>query len=121
MKVWTDKEGKAVSGKEFMTRWKQGIEKVSSLDKVKMQILFTYIVLLGIIIGIISVIYGKMWWLLVVLIGSFGLTIVSLIGIYQQYYAYKNIEDILAKANSQVFDGPVDASKPVEVNNEIKQ
>ena len=95
MHIWKDKEGNKLTPSEFMSRWKSGIQKVSAMDKVKMQLVFTYIIIFGVIFGLISTIIYKQWWLLVILIGALGLNCVSLLGIYQQYFVYKNINSLL--------------------------
>ena len=93
--MWRDREGNKVTAKEFMQRWKGGIEKVTAQQKVKMQIIFTIIILLGVLIGIVTAILTKIWWLLIVLVGAFGINVISFIGILQQYIAYDKIEKAL--------------------------
>ena len=111
MHIWTDKEGNKLTASEFTSRWKEGIQKVSALDKVKMQLIFTFIVLFGIIIGLISVYIAKTWWLLIILIGAFGLNALGLLGTYQQYLAYKKIEDMLNVPDGDVKEAIVDATE----------
>lgn len=92
---WKDRDGKEVTGKEFIERWKGGIEKVTAMQKTKMSILFNIIILIGVLIGIITAILTKVWWLLIVLIGAFGINIISFISILQQYIAYSKIEEMV--------------------------
>lgn len=95
MKVWTDKQGNKLTGKEFMTRWKAGINSVTPLQQTRSQLLFSYIVLLGVVGGLlVSIISWKsLWWLAIVLFGTLGIQILGLIGTYQKYYILKKIED----------------------------
>jgi len=94
---WKDKTGKEVSKEEFIQRWKAGIEKVTAMQKTKMSIIFTIIILVGVLIGIITAIITKVWWLLIVLIGAFGINIISFISVLQQYIAYSKIEEMMKK------------------------
>ena len=95
MKVWTDKKGNKLTAKEFITRWKAGINAVTPLQQARSQLLFSYIVILGLICGIIVSIsaWKTLWWLAIVLVGSLGIQIISVIGLYQKYSMLKKIED----------------------------
>jgi len=92
---WKDKNGKELNLKEFMERWKGGIEKVTAMQKTKMSILFTFIILLGVLIGVVTAIITKVWWLLIVLLGALGVNAISLISTLQQYIAYSKIEEMV--------------------------
>ena len=94
MKFWTDKEGNELTYKEFMGRWKSGIQKVTPLQQVRVQIRSTIIMLIGILAGIIvSIInFSKIWWVTIILIGVFGFTFVQFIGLMQKKNALENFE-----------------------------
>ena len=94
---WKDKEGKEVSRKEFMERWKKGIASVTPLQQVKSQILFTYITIIGLLCGIVVSIwkFSTLWWLGIILLAGLGNTIVGLVGMYQKKFQLQNIEEIL--------------------------
>lgn len=85
-----------ISWKEFFKRWKRGIDGVTVIQQTKMQIQSTYIMLLGMILGIIfcSFAFNKMWWIVIILIGGFVNTIVSLISLYQKKHQLEYFEDI---------------------------
>ena len=93
MAFWKDKEGKEVSLKEFITRWKEGISKVTPLQQTGSTIFFTYMMLVGILCGMIVAVlaWDKFWWGFIILLAAFGNTTVSLIGLNQKYAQLKQI------------------------------
>ena len=92
MKVWKDKEGKDVTGKEFVKRWKEGIQQVTPLQQSKVGILGYTVVYLGILWGIIMTIINKQYWLLVILIGSLIISSMQFLGLLQRYILLSKIE-----------------------------
>ncbi len=77
-----------------MKRWKRGIEGVTPYQQVKVQIRSTWITILGIIGGIIiSIIAAKnLWWLLIILCGAMGNTLISLLALVQKRNLLKQLE-----------------------------
>ena len=92
MKVWKDKEGKMVEHDEFISRWKEGIQKVTPLQQTKATMFGYTLVYLGILIGLYSTFILKQYWLLTILIGSFVITSVQFLAILQKYFIFTNIE-----------------------------
>ena len=92
MKVWIDKKGNKLTPKEFAARWKEGILRVTPLQRTNSQIFFTWIILLGLSAGIITSAIADIKWLIIVLSGAFGLQVISLITLFQQWKTFKNIE-----------------------------
>lgn len=84
MHIWKDREGKAVSGKEFLTRWKQGINSISPYTLAKNERFGQFIMFVGLIIGLAVSVYGKQWWLCIILVGGLISILVSLIGTQQK-------------------------------------
>ncbi len=86
MKLWKDKEGNKITYKEFMGRWKGGIERITPLQKIKTQITGTRISLTGIFLGICVTIYAweNFWWVAIILIGALINTGVQYLGLTQQ-------------------------------------
>jgi len=84
--MWKDKSGKEVSGKEFMSRWKKGIQGVTPLQQVDVQIRSTWIMIVGIMAGIVvtAVAIKTVWWLLIILIGALGNTSIQQLGLWQK-------------------------------------
>ena len=97
MKVWKDKQGNKLTRKEFMQRWKQGIQKVTPLQQINIQIRSTQLMLLGIFCGIVIALFNlsKLWWVLIILLGVMGVTSIQLLGQIQKRNALKNLEQML--------------------------
>lgn len=86
------KDGEQISWKEFMSRWKKGIEGINPLQQLKTQLIGTIIILIGLLAGIIICTLGikNLWWLLLILIGGLFNTVVQLLGQYQKYIQLKS-------------------------------
>lgn len=81
--------------KEFFSRWKGGVEKITPLQQIKVSIIGSVLVLIGIIIGIITTLTTKTWWLVIILLGSLFVTGIGFIGTLQRYFALKRIDDLI--------------------------
>jgi len=88
-----DKDGNYLTTKEFFKKWGEGIQKITPLQQVKIQRNSTLLVILGVVIGLFSTFLTKTWWLFIILVGSFFLTIVNYIGIAQRLKILKDIDD----------------------------
>ena len=86
MKIWKDKQGNKLTYKELIERWKEGINNITPLQKLKTQITATRISLLGIFLGLIitTIAYEDLWWVAIILLGAFINTGVQYLGIAQQ-------------------------------------
>ena len=82
----TTKTGEVITWKEFGNRWKKGIEGITPLQQTKTQLHSTMVTLIGIICGIvISIIaYRSMWWLIIILVGALGNTLVGYLSLWQK-------------------------------------
>ena len=94
-----DKDGNYLTTKEFFKKWGEGIQKITPLQQVKIQRNSTWLVILGVVIGLYSTFATKVWWLFIILVGSFFLTIVNYIGIVQRLKILKDIEDKFGYVN----------------------
>ena len=94
IKIFKDKDGNKLSFKEFMIRWKSGIETINPLQKIKVQIGGTRIMLIGLFLGLCVSIYGwkNLWWVGIILIGALLNTGVQYLGLIQQRKLLDNIE-----------------------------
>jgi len=101
MAFWKDREGKEVSYKEFKERWRAGIKSLTQLQLTRQQIIGNIIVLIGILVGIVTSIYYKQWWLLIVLVGSLIVSIVTYISTYQKYIILITLEENSIYENEQ--------------------
>jgi len=104
MKVWTDKEGNKLTAREFMSRWKEGIQKVTPLQQTVSSFYFTWLTIIGLVCGLIVSIwkFQLLWWLGIILVAGIGNTFVGLIGTYQKYLQLKKIDDIV---KGEIKDG----------------
>lgn len=102
---WKTKSGEHINWKEFLKRWKKGIEGITPLQQAKMNLLGIWITVTGIITGIIVNLLIRMeniwYWVLIILIGSLILTLVQMIGIYQKYSKFKQIEKAMVEVNGK--------------------
>jgi len=98
-----DKQGKEVTPKEFMKRWKDGVEGITALQQAKMQIMGIWITITGIIAGMVVNALVRMedvwWWVEIILVGSLILTLVQFLGTWQKYIKYKMSEEIMKNLN----------------------
>jgi len=94
MKIWKDKVGNKLTFKEFITKWKSGIEGITPLQKIKTQIGGTRIMLIGLFLGLCVSIYGwkNLWWVGIILIGALLNTGVQYLGLKQQKRLLDNLE-----------------------------
>ena len=81
--------------KGFFSRWASGIKAITPLQQTFWSLYGTFIVLVGCFIGAITALYSKTWWLLTVLVGSFLISLMSLIGTWQKYTILKQMEEMM--------------------------
>jgi type III secretory pathway component EscU len=92
--VWKDASGKKVTGKEFIERFKAGVEKATPLQQAKAMFPGYFIILAGICFGLVSTALMKTWWLFIILVGSLIISLVQLLGAYQKYLILKRIDKL---------------------------
>lgn len=80
--------------KQFFTRWGDGIKKVTPFQQIKVALVGSSIILIGIILGVFVSISTKLWWLLIILIGTLIVQGVGLLGSVQKYLTFKKIEEM---------------------------
>ncbi len=104
MKIWKDKKGEKISFKEFMKRFKEGIETINPLQKIKIQLGGTKIMLIGLFLGLFVSIYGwrNMWWVGIILIGAILNTGVQFLGLRQQKKILDDLEKRFKETNEEV-------------------
>jgi len=86
--------------REFMKRWLEGIKQITPFQQTKVTLIGSILVLVGVIIGLYSTFILKVWWLFIILLGSFFITSMSLVGTYQKYQALKNIQEVINEQKS---------------------
>ena len=95
MKVWKDKSGKWITPQEFGERFKKGVEGVTPLQQVKTNLIGYFIIVIGVIIGLIASFSNKQWWLFIILIGSSFITGTSFLAQIQRFISLNNIEKMV--------------------------
>lgn len=80
---------------EFFKRWGEGIQKVTPLQQIKVTMLGSVIILLGIIAGVFTSLAYKQWWLVIILVGSFIVQGLGLLGSIQKYLALSKIDKMM--------------------------
>jgi len=101
-----DKQGNKITFKEFKKRWKNGMQEVTQLQISKQTLNSTYIVLLGLVCGIITTALTRVknmwWWVLIILVGSLFLTVLQQIGNYQKYFNLKKVDDTMKQLEKEL-------------------
>ena len=92
--IWTDKLGNKLTLDEFIKRFKQGLQGVTSLQQLKMQLNSMYIIIIGLLCGITITLlsFENLWWLFIVLVGGLFNTCVQFIGVWQKKKQIEIIE-----------------------------
>lgn len=95
MAFWTDKEGNKLTFKQFMARWKEGVNRVTPQQQLDAQIRFTWLTLIGILAGVIvtSLHFATLWWLTIILVASFANTGIGLVALWQKRNMFRTIEN----------------------------
>lgn len=90
-----DKQGKEYTWKEFIAKWKKGIEGINPLQQIKSQISGTRLMLFGLLCGIVVLAFDikRYWWVEIILVAGLFNTYISLIGLKQK-------RNVLSKFNS---------------------
>lgn len=89
-----DKYGNKLTWKEFFSRWKQGIEEIKPLQKMKTQVSGTKIILIGTSLGLTVSLFNfkTLWWVAIILFGALINTSIQYLGLKQQYDMLVKIE-----------------------------
>ena len=101
-----DRAGKKIGFKEFMSRWKNGIEGITPLQQAKTNIMGTSITLIGIFSGIVINALVRMenqWiWIEIILTGSLILVVIQMITGLQKYWKFKKVDKIQQEFEKQM-------------------
>ena len=104
---WKTRSGEKLTFKQFMKRWKVGLEGVTYMQQLKMQIWGIWVNILGLVLGIIVMSISRpqnlWWWLLIILSAGLFLVIVGLIGVLQKYWIQKRIDQTIKELNKEVI------------------
>ena len=113
IKIFKDKEGNKLTSKEFIDKWKVGIENITPLQKTKTQLTGTKITLLGLVLGLCVTIYGwkNLWWVAIILVGAILTTGVQYLATKQQKKLYQDIEDKFKEATEDEVEISLDGKE----------
>ena len=89
------KNYKKLGFKKFMKKWSEGIEGITPLQNARTSLMGTYLILVGIIFGIVVTSIGKVWWMVIILCGSLIVTTMSWVSTYQKFKKFKEIDRIM--------------------------
>lgn len=95
---WKDREGKKLSLKEFLSRWKTGMTELTPLQQTRITLWSFIPIFAGLIWGIVVTFLGGTFWLTLILIGSLPITTIQFLSNIQKYSAQKKIEELMKKA-----------------------
>lgn len=98
---WKDKAGNKLQGKEFMKRWAKGIEGITPVQQTRTMILGTWLIITGIVWGLVVVAMSGTWWMFIILIGSLPITIMQMVGLYQKYAKQKTVEKTMSRIEKE--------------------
>ncbi len=123
MYFWKNKKGEKLSFKEFLKNWKSGIETINPLQKIKVQIGGTRIMLTGLFLGLAVSIYGwkNLWWVGIILIGAILNTGVQYLGLIQQRKLLDNIEKQFTESDLPEEPQDEERKDPLLTTKEIKE
>jgi|ETNvirnome_2_300_1030623.scaffolds.fasta_scaffold06554_6 CHASE2 domain-containing sensor protein len=94
-----DKAGNKLTWKEYMARWKKGIEGVTVLQQVTLQIRSTYVMVIGLLCGLVVCVIGfkTLWWLSIILAAALFNVGIQMLGLYQKKFALEYAEQSMMK------------------------
>jgi len=95
---WKAKNGEQLTFKQFLKRWKQGVEGINPLQQTKTTLWSFLPMFAGILWGITITIMGKTFWLSLILLGSLPITTIQFVSNLQKYWrlktTYKAMEEL---------------------------
>lgn len=98
---WRDRNGNELSFKDFNKRWLKGVEGITPKQQTVTSLWGFPFIFGGIITGIVISLINKTWWIVLILVGSFPITLMQLVSTYQKYKSQKLAEDTMKKLEEQ--------------------
>jgi len=95
---WKDREGKELSFKEFLIRWKNGVVNITPLQQTKTSLWSMLPIFFGMLWGITVTFIGGVYWMTLILTFSLPLMFINFIGMYQRYKSQKAAYDAYNEA-----------------------
>lgn len=87
------KNGDKITPKEFVSRWKEGINGINPLQQTQMSYKSTWIMCIGLASGLFLSFgnFKSLWWLSLILAAGLFNTLIVQVGNYQKIQTLKNI------------------------------
>lgn len=82
---------------EIISRWKKGIEEVTPQQQLKVQLISSVIIFIGVLVGLITALISETWWLAIILGGSLGISVIQLLGLYQRLRVFQKLNQELTR------------------------
>ena len=100
MKVWTDKKGEKLTTKEFVERMGEGIKEITPLQQTTTQINSTWVMIIGLLGGVVITIksFKSLWWLTLILAAGLINTGISQLGLLQKRKTLRKMEEVYDSA-----------------------
>ena len=92
---WKDKKGNHLSFKQFMGRWKDGVEGITPLQQTRTSLWGFSLIFIGIFWGIVVTILNHLWYLVLIFVGSTPITAMQFVSTLQKYWAQKKVQEAL--------------------------
>jgi hypothetical protein len=92
------KSGEVITYKEFMKRWKEGMQNLTPAQRTSNDIGSTWVTLIGFIVALVALLFfnetfgAVVYGLILIFIGSVYSNIVKLFSLYGQYKLFKSME-----------------------------
>ena len=99
-KFLKDKSGKKITPKEFMERWKVGMQNLSPAQRTQNDIASSIIILVGFIASVLALIFFSStfglvtYGLIIIFLGNIYANVIKLFSLFGQLKIYKNIEEM---------------------------
>ena len=89
--------------KSFLEKWKAGIAKVTPLQRLEATQRSNWIMVVGLIAGIIVMLWKlkEFWWIELILGASLFNQVMTMIGIHQQIKAFRKVEEIMLPSEAE--------------------
>jgi hypothetical protein len=97
---WKDRKGKRLSFKQFMKRWKTGVEGTTPLQQTTISLWGFPFIFGGIFTGLVIMFFRREYWLILILAGSLPITSMQFLSLWQKYKRQKLIDKQMRELNA---------------------
>jgi hypothetical protein len=97
---WKDRKGNKLSFKEFIKRWKTGVEGTTPLQQTTISLWGFPFIFGGIFTGLVIMFFRGEYWLILILAGSLPITSMQFLSLWQKYKRQKLIDKQMRELNA---------------------